>query len=759
MYTIKQWGLLLCAVFTCLSVSAQRHTDANITGHITQKGTHEHIPYINVTLKGTTYGVVVDATGHYFMKNLPEGTYTLSASGIGYVTEEKEVTLTAHKTIEVNFELAESSVQIDQVVVSANRQETNRREAPTIVNVVDTKLFEHTASNNLSDALNYQPGVRVEFNCGNCGVPQLRINGLEGQYSQILLDSRPIFSSLANVYGLEQLPASMVERVEVIRGGGSALFGANAIGGVVNIITKEPVRNTMILSNNTQVTDGTWDTNTSINGSFVSDDYRAGVYIFGMIRDREGYDRNDDGFTEMPKLESETIGFRGYYKTGAYSKLTAEYHHIREFRRGGDLFDRPPHEAKIAEQLRHKIDGGGVKFDGWSSDFRHRANVYVSLQNINRDSFFGTSANPEAYGRTADFTVVTGGQYTYGFNKLLFLPSDLTAGIEYNFNHLNDEMLGYNRILNQDSRTFGGFLQNEWKSERFNLLIGARIDKHNLIDDVIINPRANVRYTPVENVILRASYSSGYRAPQAYDEDLHVEAVSGVVTLIEIDPELKPEYSNSFSASADLYRQWGKLQGNLLIEGFYTDLKDAFKLVGEDEPNAQGNIIKTRVNSDGAVVRGLNAELALNWPKFGLQMGYTLQNSRYKKAEIIFDDLPAQREMTRTPDHYGYLVMNYTPSQRLTASLSGNYTGRMYIPHETPDYNEIIRSEEFFDLGFKLAYTIPLTRAVNLEVNGGMKNVFDSYQKHLDVGAEKDAGFIYGPAMPRTFFFGLKFTL
>jgi len=500
---MKRWGMLLCAVCATVSLYAQRATDANITGHILLKGTHDHIPYVNVTLKGTTHGVVVDASGHYFMKNLPEGTYTIVASGMGYTTEEKEFTLTARQTIEVNFELAESSILVDQIVVSANRQETNRREAPTIVNVINTQLFERTASNNLSEALNYQPGLRVEFNCGNYGVPQLRINGLEGQYSQILLDSRPIFSSLANVYGLEQLPASMIERVEVIRGGGSALFGANAIGGVVNIITKEPVRNSVTIANNTQIIDGTWDTNTSFNGSFVSDDHRAGLYLFGMIRDREGYDRDGDGFTEIPKLGSETLGFRGFYKTGDYSKLTAEYHHIREFRRGGDQFDRPPHEVEIAEQLRHKIDGGGLKYDMWSADQRHRGNVYVSMQNINRDSYFGTSDTPEAYGRTTDFTIVTGGQYTYGFHHLFFLPSDLTAGIEYNSNHLNDQMLGYNRILIQDSRIFGGYLQNEWKSERVNLLVGARIDKHNKIDDVIINPRANLRYTPVEDIILR----------------------------------------------------------------------------------------------------------------------------------------------------------------------------------------------------------------------------------------------------------------
>ena len=155
------------------------------------------------------------------------------------------------------------------------------------------------------------------------------------------------------MYGLEQLPVSMIERVEVIRGGGSALFGANAIGGVVNIITKEPQRNSLALSNTTNLLEGgAADFNTALNGSFVSDDYRAGVYLFGMVRDRDSYDRNGDGFSDIPALNTETAGFRAYYKLSPYMRLTAEYHHIHEFRRGGNALNRPPHMADIAEQAR-----------------------------------------------------------------------------------------------------------------------------------------------------------------------------------------------------------------------------------------------------------------------------------------------------------------------------------------------------------------------------------------------------------------------
>ena len=307
-------------------------TDANITGHVRNATTQEHLPYISITVKGTTLGTTTDATGHYMLKNLPAGDLVLEASMLGYKTEEKKVTTQADKLLEVNFDLEEDAVALDEVVVSATRNETSKKEAPIIVNVSSAKLFEGTSSATLAEGMNFQPGLRVENNCGNCGTTQLRINGLEGQYSQILIDSRPVFSSLAGVYGLEQLPVSMIERVEVIRGGGSALYGSSAIGGVMNIITKEPLRNFASLANTTSVLPGgKTDINTSLNASLVSDDRKAGVYLFGMLKNRDWYDRNGDGFSDIPEINAQTLGFRGYYRTGDRSRLSAEYHHIHEF--------------------------------------------------------------------------------------------------------------------------------------------------------------------------------------------------------------------------------------------------------------------------------------------------------------------------------------------------------------------------------------------------------------------------------------------
>lgn len=217
---------LVCSAFCFVQADdlPLNPSDGNIVGHILDKKTGEHLSYMNVYVKGTTIGTMTDATGHYYLKNLPEGKFTLVMKSIGYKTIEKNVSIRKGKTVEINFDAEEDAVSLDGVVVSANRNETTRRLAPSLVNVLDGKTFEATHATSLADGLNFQPGVRVENNCQNCGFQQVRINGLEGPYTQILVDSRPIFSALTGVYGLEQIPANMIERVEIMRGGEVLLY-------------------------------------------------------------------------------------------------------------------------------------------------------------------------------------------------------------------------------------------------------------------------------------------------------------------------------------------------------------------------------------------------------------------------------------------------------------------------------------------------------------------------------------------------------
>ena len=758
--------LCLCCTLTVAWATEEEKmnaSDANVFGHVLDKETGEHLPFITVILKGTTIGTTTDNSGHYFLKNLPEGKFTLEFKYLGYKTVTREVKLEKGKTQEVNVEMEEDRIALDGVVVSANRSETSRRLAPTLVNVIDSKVFNTTSAVNLAQGLNFQPGVRVETNCQNCGFQQVRINGLDGPYTQILIDSRPIFSALSGVYGLEQIPANMIDRVEVMRGGGSALFGSSAIAGTINIITKEPLRNSGELTHTLSSIEGSssFDNNTTLNASLVTENGKAGMYIFGQNRHRSGYDYDNDGYTELPKLKNQTVGFRSYLKTSTYSKLTFEYHHMNEYRRGGNLLDRPPHEADIAEQLEHSIDGGGLKFDLFSSDYKHKLSVFTSAQNTDRDSYYGTGQDPNAYGKTTDLTFMTGTQYSYSFDQFLFMPSDLTAGLEYNYDHLKDEMIGYNRYTNQKVHIESLFLQNEWKNKRWSFLVGARMDKHNMIDNVVFSPRANVRFNPTEDINIRASYSSGFRAPQAFDEDMHISAVGGEIAMIRRAKDLKEEKSQSLSTSVDFYHRFKNgIQVNFLVEGFYTSLNDVFVLeeIGKDE---QGNIIKERRNGSGAKVMGLTLEgksVLSSW--LSLQAGATLQRSRYNEPEKWSENenVPTEKKMFRTPNTYGYFTATLTPLKHFTASLSGTYTGSMLVQHLAGyiPMDKAVNTPDFFDMNIKLAYDFHIYKDITLEVNAGVQNIFEAYQSDFDQGPNRDSAYIYGPATPRSYFAGIK---
>jgi outer membrane receptor for ferrienterochelin and colicins len=208
-----------------------------------------------------------------------------------------------------------ASCTLRQIVVTATQHAVTRSEAPTVVGVVDPKQMETANAVSLGEALTFSTGLRVENTCQNCGANEVRINGLGQAYSQILIDSRPVNSSLAGVYLLDQLPTSLIDRVEVLRGGGSALYGSNAIAGVVNVITREPRFNGASVGNTTRFIGGrSWDIGNSFNASVVSDDRRAGIALFGHNRQREPYDRDGDGYSEVGKLKGRMVGFRSYQR-------------------------------------------------------------------------------------------------------------------------------------------------------------------------------------------------------------------------------------------------------------------------------------------------------------------------------------------------------------------------------------------------------------------------------------------------------------
>ncbi len=751
-------------------------TDAMLFGDV--KSGEEHIPFASITIKGTTIGTATDATGHFKMTDLPVGEQIVVISAIGYIPAEKEVNLESKESVTLLVELEPDVIGIEQVVVSADRNEKSRKETPSIVNSINPKLFERTQSVTLSEGLNFSPGLRMENNCQNCGFSQVRMNGLEGPYSQILINSRPVFSGLAGVYGLELIPANMIERVEVIRGGGSSMYGSNAIAGTINLITKDPIANNFeagvtesVLGLSDKMSAAN-DVSVNLNGSFVSDDYKTGLSVFGFHRDRDHMDANDDGYSEISELKNTTVGARFYQRMGNRGKISADYFHIEEYRRGGNKFDLPLHESDITESVDHAINSGSVNYDLLMRE-DDKFSAFVSMQGVDRGSYYGANKDLSAYGHTDDFTYSAGVQYIRHINSLFFAPATLTSGLESNGGWLTDKKLGYwdpykdvhydnTLVADQSTSTQGAFLQSEWKMGKVVLSAGLRYDHYKISEEVsdnkdvtgdVLSPRVSFLYNITDHIQFRTGYARGFRAPQIFDEDLHVET-SGSRKVIHVnDPDLKQESSNSFTASLDFSNHSGNWQYQFLVEGFYTQLIDPFANDFGD-PDEEGTVVYTRINAkEGASVSGINLEFnASPSSKLQFQSGFTIQRSKYEEPQELNKDVYFDRFL-RAPDSYGYLSLSYNPLPLFSIACTGNYTGSMLVPH----FDQVlVESSSFFDAGIKLSYDIPVTDNAKVQVNAGIKNIFNSYQDDFDSGIGRDPGYIYGPMTPRTVYVGLK---
>jgi outer membrane receptor for ferrienterochelin and colicins len=661
---------------------------------------------------------------------------------------------------------------MNEIVVTANRHETMRRDAPSLVNVLEMKTFKNTHSVCLADGLSFQPGVRVEDNCRNCGYTQACLNGLDGRYTQLLLDSRPVFSAVSALYGLELVPVNMIERVEIIHGGGSALYGSSAIGGVVNIITKEPKKNEAEVGHSFQAIDGSkaFDNTTSLNATVVDADGRAGISVFGNIRHRSGYDREGDGFTELPLMRSETVGARSFLRIADRQRLTLQYNHSHDYHRGGNALQLPVNLSAVSEMSDQRLNGGAAEYKVWSQSEERYANVYCAIMAINRNSYSGgVGENPDAaaleqatkpFGHTNDFVCTTGTQVCQHFAKLWFMPSELTLGVEYQQERLKDEYASYDLLTKQNVHVYSGLFQNEWKDSQWSILIGGRLDKHTLLDHLVFSPRVNVRFLPFGGFVARLSYAGGFRAPQIYDEDLHVSQANGQRWKVYLHDDLKEERSHSVNASIDWIRIFGSWRTEATVEGFYNRLNNSFVNDYTQTIDDNGFYEIVKYNSGGVNVYGVNLELKAAWHKLlDCEGGITLQKSRYTTAERWSETAPAERRVLRTPDVYGYLDLAFTPWKDWAFSANGVYTGSMLIPHVAgsgTDVDVAAHTPSFFDLGLQVTYTFRCVGKTEIEVSGGVRNLFDAYQKDLDQGARRDADYVYGPMYPRGYYLTAK---
>jgi outer membrane receptor for ferrienterochelin and colicins len=692
-----------------------------------------------------------DDQGRYCVAAVTTGEHQLSLALEGFMPQRLRVTVRSTEALTHDVTLVPGFRQ--ETVVTATRTSRRLDDVPVRTEVVGRDTIERLGARTLADAMEFTTGVRVENNCQNCNFSQIRLLGLDGPYTQLLVDGQPVVSSLAQVYGIEQIPTRMIERIEVVKGGGSALYGPGSVGGVVNVISREPAQSGGVFETRSDVMSG--EPGLSLNGAsdWVSTGQDGIVSVFGQFDRVRPVDLTGDGYTEVSQRQLEAVGGRAAkYLLANAAKLTVDVTSIREQRRGGNRLEFEPHEADIAESIRSRRQSLGVTWfhsRGRALDYR----VSGSWSGTWRDSYYGTGRDPNAYGDTKSQLAVIDSQVNHYVGK-----HTLSSGLQFSHEGLRDEQPAYGRSTDVTYRNAGFFLQDDWAfGSGWEVVYGARADHHTAVDRVIVSPRIALMWSPLPSFDLRASVARGFRAPQIFDEDLHLSSVGGEARIIHLAADLTEERSTNYMLGAEWKPVAGPGQALVEVNGFSTRLTNLFHVIDQDD-GATDVIEFEKTNFGAARVYGV--ELNLGWgigDDFIIQGGLVEQRARFDQAEPDF----GSRNFFRSPERYGNLTVTWNPHGIADFFAGVRYTGPMPVPHYAGviEVKRLEQSPSFvtWDAGVSRELGAWDGRSVTLTVNG--RNLTNAYQQDLDQGPRRDAAYVYGPRFPRSVAVGLRFSM
>lgn len=700
---------------------------------------------------------------------------TVSVAALGFASvagaatgEERGGSLrpagTAPKVAEV-----ERTVTLEPLVVTAaTRTERLLDEVPVRTEVVLSEDIQLRAATDFSQAVELLNGVRIESNCQNCNTAEVQLLGLGGAYNQVLFDGTPLLSTLGGVYGIEQIPAAFVDRIEVVKGGGSSLYGAGAVGGVVNLVTLKPVRAGGFVRGVVELQEEVPMWSADGRADFAKPDGKVAVSVVAQGEQNDAIDFNSDGFSEITEKELRVGGFQVWVTPSERTRVSANYQYTWEDRRGGNELGLPPHLANIAEALETRYHRGGATWEqvvALDLDFR----LAYAFAYVERESYYGGLGDPSEPGYDPAAAAATAfNQYGFTENPLHYLDAQvnyrvgdhaIAFGVQYKHESVRDrnrDALGVTlaTTLDDSYHNTGVFLQDEWAvNERLDLVLGARLDDNSELDDLVFSPRVAVAYEAAPTLKLRAGVSTGFRAPEVFSEDLHVDTLGGapvpVVNAAGLDKESAVTGMLGFDWRSDTVAPRWAWDGMFSV----TDIDDTFILTRL--PDGIGGEFEERSNASGSRITGLETNLTFQpTHHFRYSVGIAYYESRYEQAEDVFDDglgtVITTRDYLKTPDWSGVAQAVWTPNDAWSTFAGVKYTGPMDVLNNNTA--TLSRTGDFwvFDLGVTRHFR--LGRYRHLDVSVGVRNLFDERQKDLETGPSRDSDYVYGPRFARSFY-------
>lgn len=725
---VQLLGLVAAVVLVPAPAAAQNSVEVQ---GIVVRQSGEVIPYARVSVLGTQRGVIADGEGRFRLEGLSGTGLVLMVSAQGFAAVEHAASQPHAGTVTIVLE--PDPVALAALTVTGTMKSTTVAQSPVKVSVVPSAVLQRNATNNLVEAVQFVNGLYNQVDCGVCYTNNLRINGMEGPYTAVLIDGMPLMSSLASVYGLNGINPALIQQIEIVKGPSSTLYGSEAMAGVINVITKDPrfVPRLTIDAWGTSDAEGNVDFAASTRPGDVS-----GFLSGNLAYNNRFVDGNGDGFTDFP-LNRRGVVFgkmdvspRGERR----ATLTAKY--LYEDRFGGvegwTRADRGSGDVYGESIYTNRIEMLGSYLPGWSDEIRFEG----SYSWHDQDSWYGDSP----YDATQHIAF---GNAVWG---PLVGRHDLLLGASLRYQTYDDNTPATVAV---DRRLIPGvFAQDELRfSNGVTLLGGMRVDHHEE-HGVIASPRVAIKWDAFGHTAVRLNAGTGFRVVNLFTED-HA-ALTGARDVL-IASELEPERSRSVTLNVNQVVEFGPNPMMIDLDLFHTRFSNKIVPDYDADPNqiVYGNL------EGHAVSRGIGVTLNQNvdFDRFLYSVGVTLQDVYTVEADDASDEFFA-------PNVRGVLSATYNVrSLPMRMDYTGSITGPMRLPAYASPFTRAVRSPTYSTHNVQTSWRIENGAEFYLSV----KNVFDYVQPSALIdpanpfGDDFDTAYVYGPLRGRYIMLGLRY--
>ena len=683
--------LIVFFLFSFLQVLAAQNT-YSISGKVTNENLP--LPYANIILDSTTKGAVTDENGKFIITNVSQGTYNIAVSFTGFTTQKKRIAI-SNSDVVINFELNQSDA-LDEVIVTGTLKAVSRLESPVPVEVYSTTFLKKNPTPNIFEALQNVNGVRPQLNCNVCNTGDIHINGLEGPYTLVMIDGMPIVSGLSTVYGLSGIPNSLIEQVEIVKGPASSLYGSEAVGGLINIITKLPENAPRFFADG--FVTGWGEANVDVG--FKSKVGEKATVLFGAnyFNYSNPIDNNNDNFTDVTLQDRISIFQKWNFERANNRKFSLAGRYFYEDRWGGEMQWNPSYRGG------DEVYGESI----YTSRFELLGNYQLPIkEKVNFQFSYSDHDQNSVYGNTPYLA-----QQRIGFGQFIWDKKvnkhDLLIGTALRYNYYNDNTTA---TVNADEVTIPSlFIQDEINfTKKQSVLLGMRYDYDSRHGN-IFTPRIAYRFKPTEDDIIRLNAGTGFRVVNLFTED-HA-ALTGSREVV-IEEALKPEesYNINLNYLKKLYLNNG-MMFTFDTSVWYTYFTNAILPDYDTNPNQiiydnlDGHSTSKGIsfNADAVFGSGIKASL-----------GATYQDVSQTENGTTTRQILTER-------FTGVWSFSY---KHYPTNLTLDYTGNIYGPMRLPLLGELDPRQEYSPTWSIQNIQLTYDGFNNFEIYGGVKNLLN----------------------------------